>query len=287
MENNKEGLRFYQSGKSRNFQGKAIKKMEFGSLVVIQSTALKITASRCRIVYLDSSASVSMFKSPSESTGDSYKKGSDVSVQLAAGNGSAKCIGTGNLVVGNLSINDSMHVTGLNDTLVSVGQVCDDNNIVVFTQKEAIILNLSKLSVNEEDVVAIIPRDAKTRLYCFETSNAPDLEIANSSQKVIQSGQNVAESTEEGSSTIKLWHKRLAHTNSSLLKKLKCHAEGFPKLKGKLPVCHPCRLGKATLKPFKSHFGRASYAGEVVHSDLSGPLPLSMDGSKYACTFMD
>lgn len=62
-----------------------------------------------------------MIKSSSRNTSESYKKGSDLVVQLSAGNKSAKFLGGGTLVVDKLSIEDSMHGTGLNDTLVSGG----------------------------------------------------------------------------------------------------------------------------------------------------------------------
>lgn len=86
---------------------------------------------------------------------------------------------------------------------------------------------------------------------------------------------------------ISSWHNRLVHANEELLKKLHRNAKEFPKLGGKLPVCHLCSLGKATSKSFKNHFKLVSFGVELVHSDLSGPFPPSIDGARYMCTFID
>lgn len=58
-------------------------------------------------------------------------------------------------------------------------------------------------------------------------------------------------------------------------------------LKGKMNVCHPCKPVKATKKSFKSHFKPVQYAGEIVHSDLAGPIPKSIDDAVYICTVTD
>lgn len=61
----------------------------------------------------------------------------------------------------------------------------------------------------------------------------------------------------------------------------------FPKLRGSSKPCHACKLGKANGKSFKGNFKPANFPGEIVHSDLVGTLPVSLDGAVYACSFMD
>ena len=87
--------------------------------------------------------------------------------------------------------------------------------------------------------------------------------------------------------SIVLWHKRLVHVNKIDLKIMHKHSKDVPMIRGKLKVCHPCRLGKAKKKSFASQFEPATYAGEIVHSDLAGPIPKSHHGLKYLITFMD
>lgn len=58
-------------------------------------------------------------------------------------------------------------------------------------------------------------------------------------------------------------------------------------MKGKIKPCHPCSMGKATNKTFKSHFDGAKYAGEIVQSDLGGPFPKSHSGSNFSFFFIN
>eukprot|EP00171_Calliarthron_tuberculosum_P004578 IDg4578t1 len=213
--------------------------------------ALSVTDIKAEKQYLDSGASITLFKRKLESDITTYNEGSDDTVQLAAGDRHAKVLGEASLCIGNLSISKGLHVDSLNDTLVSV---------------------------DESAVIDVVPRDVDSGLYVFST-HQKNTEVNTSDQKGL--------STKIMPDNIDLWHNRLIHTNSDILRSLQRHATDFPVLKGDLKVCHPCRLGKATKKSFNSKFKETEYAGEVVHSDLAGPMPVSMDGAQYACTFTD
>lgn len=247
-------------------------KLVFGSLAVIRkgnkAKKLRKPMNLRHSTFLDSGASITMFKLIEEAKKSSYKPGSDDVVQLAAGKDYAKCTGHGTYSSQGLSLPESVHVPTLNDTLISVGQVCDNSQIIVFTAKEAVILKVTQFTVPEKDVVCVVPRDDKTGLYAFEKNH----QALNATKPV---------------GDLSLWHNRLVHINQETLKKLYKHAVDFPKLTGNLSPCHPCSLGKATKKSFNSNFKPAMYAGEVVHSDLAGPFPVSMDGAQYSCTFLD
>lgn len=66
------------------------------------------------------------------------------------------------------------------------------------------------------------------------------------------------------------------------------HADGVPKINHSKAACRACSLGKAHSLPFPGHFSRAENIGEVIHSDIMGPLEYSFpDGYKYVSTFMD
>jgi hypothetical protein len=46
--------------------------------------------------------------------------------------------------------------------------------------------------------------------------------------------------------------------------------------------CHTCLLQKASRRLFKgSLFKRASVIGDVIHTDLAGPMPPTISGYKY------
>ncbi len=221
---------------------------------------------------LDSGASNTFFRNANEVVPGTYKQGHQGTVQIAAGADNPKCLGTGTIRIGKLDLPQSLHVEGLNGTLISVPHVCDQKKIVVFTSKEAIILDTTKLSVDKDLIVAKIPRDHKCNLYQFtpKSNNIPKI------SKTVD---------------IKLLHRRLIHAHERTIRK--SYAESInsknsgKSVSGKMTPCHPCALGKAQRLPFSSKFTPATTPGEVVHSDLDGPLPRSTEGDKYMCTFVD
>lgn len=220
---------------------------------------------------LDSGASTTMFKSKREAEEGSYimdKSGSD-KVQLAAGYAFVDCLGFVTVPLENMELQNSVHVDGLSDTLVSVGHVCDADKIVVFSKNEAVILDKSSFSVDKNDVVVIVPRDKNTALYEFTNNPQPK-----------------AYSTRV-SNDLNLWHRRLVHTNVKVLKILQEHTKDIPILKGKISLYHQCQLEKAKRKTFDSALKSAKYPCEVVHSELCTNLPISINGHKHFCTFID
>jgi len=221
---------------------------------------------------LDSGASFTFFQKAQQAVPGTYNQGSQEMITLAAGKAKAKCLGTGSISLGNLEIPDALHVEGMNGTLVSVSQICDQDKIVVFTKKEAIILDTSSFAVKESLVLCTVPRH-DSGLYHFKAAS-------HTSKSAIRDPQR-----------IQLIHRRFIHANEYIVRKSLIEAKRTNSMNfnvsGKLKVCHPCQLGKAHRKPFKGTFTEASYPGEVVHADLDGPLPASHDGHKYLCSFVD
>lgn len=130
--------------------------------------------------YLDSEASVSMFKRKKDVDHDSYKPGSDSYIRIAVGGEKVQCLSIGTLKMGKIEVPDAMHVKGLNDTLVSVGQVCDGGHIVVFTKKEAVILDTTKFSVHPSQVAKL--RDSTVRVQRRSGSGQGRQEVAGCSE---------------------------------------------------------------------------------------------------------
>lgn len=221
------------------------------------------------IALIDSGASTSMFKKPIDAYTGTYRKGSNDVVQLAAGSKPIKCLGTGTLRVNSIELPGSLHVNELNNTLISVGEICDQNKIVAFTKNEGVVLDMEGFNIEPDKVIAIAKRSTQTGLYEFPLP-----------QYKAMRGSKV-------SAEIQLWHNRLVHLNEKSLQSLYLKSKDIPELEGNLTSCHPCLLGKAKHSSFDSHFEPAEYPGKVVHSDLCGPLPKSLDGRKYFVTFMD
>ena len=123
-------------------------------------------------------------------------------------------------------------VDGLQHNLLSVFQLCDKGNLVVFSPKQCLIIN-----INHGDVVLRGKRHKNVYNVCI--SSLP---------------QNILTCLSALDDDAILWHKRLGHASLSLLNKLvsKDLVVGLPTIKyndGK--VCDACAKGKQVKNSFK------------------------------------
>lgn len=246
-------------------------ELHFGSAVILKKQYHAAAHARANPKILDSGASATFFKSKGDVEKGSYSTGSSSSVQLAAGSDHASCLGEGTVSVGDLKLPNSVHVDSLNNTLLSVGQICDQGNLVVFTAKEAVILNRNGFTADQDDVIMIANRNPVSSLYEVHDTIEGHRMTANAATR----------------KDINLWHNRLVHANERVLRSLPKHCKDIESIEGKLVPCRPCHLGKGRRKSFKSNFEEVSAPGEIVHSDLAGKLPKSIDGREYIITFVD
>src|SRR6266404_979810 len=92
--------------------------------------------------------------------------------------------------------------------------------------------------------------------------------------------------------SLQIWHQCMGHMSFDALKRC-----GPSALKGMdldsstmtIPtLCHGCKAGKSTHKPFPGSAKTTRRILEVVHSDLAGPMQVkSLQGSLYTATFID
>ena len=86
--------------------------------------------------------------------------------------------------------------------------------------------------------------------------------------------------------TLQIWHERLAHQNYT-------HVKNFLKnnkikINESVEFCDACALGKMHRSPFPSSENRTTRVGEIIHSDLCGPMETnSIGGSRYFLLFKD
>jgi transposase InsO family protein len=98
--------------------------------------------------------------------------------------------------------------------------------------------------------------------------------------------------TEGVTTSLHTWHQHMGHMSYATLK-----AHGPSAVKGMdlsssimdIPtICHGCKLGKSTHKPFPGSNKSTSRILEIVHSNLAGPMQTkSIQGSSYIATFID
>ena len=86
-----------------------------------------------------------------------------------------------------------------------------------------------------------------------------------------------------------LWHNHLGHPSRDILMHIPKATQGVAFQAKNLPnnICHGCSLGKFRRSPFKESTSRATRVLELIHSDLVEFPSLSIDGFKWAATFLD
>jgi len=130
------------------------------------------------------------------------------------------------------SIDSVYHVDGLKHNLLSVSQLCDKNNLVVFSPKRCLVVNM-----NTGDAVLRGKRHKNVYKVCISSPLQNNLTCLSAlNDDVI------------------LWHKRLGHVSLSLLNKLvsKDLVVGLPLIKyNDSKVCDAYTRGKQVRNSFK------------------------------------
>lgn len=134
------------------------------------------------------------------------------------------------------------------------------------------LLSLSKIANNghviimNEHTLKIKKKNSKYAIYAEKIHNLFILNLEMNRNKVLSAGM--------------LWHKRLGHLNRHSLKLM-----NLPSSK---EICEPCMRAKATRLPFKNPIRKSNYIGEMIHSDISGPVnPPTKKGYRYFQTILD
>ncbi|GKC35785.1 putative ribonuclease H-like domain-containing protein [Tanacetum coccineum] len=117
-----------------------------------------------------------------------------------------KIMGKGKIRTANLEFDDVYFVDELKFNLLSVSQMCDKKNSVLFTESECLILSPSFKLLDESQVVLRAPR--KDDVYSLDLKN------------IIPSGGITCLYANATADDSKLWHSRLGHVNFKNINKL-------------------------------------------------------------------
>lgn len=79
-----------------------------------------------------------MFVYTNKASDSTYKPESRDIVKLVTGFKQMKCLGSGTINVGSIQLKNSVDVDKLDGALVSDDQMCNADNVIIFTKKEAI-----------------------------------------------------------------------------------------------------------------------------------------------------
>lgn len=216
--------------------------------------------------YMDSGASYHM--TPNESILVNKVK-SDVNDITVANNSkmNVESMGKTNLTLNknDIEIGKVLHIPDLTANLLSVYQIVQKDNVVVFDKNWCSIYGADK---------ALIARCKSINgVYKFQ----------NEQPKCLLSKA-------EANSAF-TWHRRFGHLNYKSLCKLRdgvVDGIKFPDANVGLSNCKVCAEGKQTRLPFETSKSRTFHVLDLVHADLIGEMETqSIGGARYILTFVD
>ena len=243
-------------------------KLKVKAFCNIALTAL--SARKSDAWYVDSGCSAHMTGDPKwfVSRDNDYPVGS-----VKFGDG-AKCaiIGKGTVrAPGIPELKNVLLVEGLEVSLLSVSQIVDENDCVMFDRIKCLVLDGRGRSVmkgqrTKDECYCVMAQEKYKPQLCFRT--------------------------QVGEPSLELWHRRLCHLNHQDIVKLstKEGARGLPKLSGKPSgICGECKIGKLTRSPHSALNAQStSHVLELLHMDLVGPVETrSINGAKYTLVIVD
>nr|GEX87094.1 retrovirus-related Pol polyprotein from transposon TNT 1-94 [Tanacetum cinerariifolium] len=183
----------------------------------------------------------------------------------------ARIPGYGDLVQGNVMINQVYYVEGLNHNLFSVGQFCDADLEVAFRKSTCFVRDLQGNDLlignrGSDRYTISLQESTSSTLLCLMAKATP--------------------------TQAWLWYRRLSHLNFDYINLLskKDIVIGLPKLKYvKDQLCSSCELSKAKRSSLKSKVV-TSLKGRLnlLHIDLCGPMRVaSINKKKYILVIVD
>lgn len=163
-----------------------------------------------------------------------------------------------------MKLNNIMHVPLLVVNLLSVSQIVQNGNIVIFNKEGCSIYNVSKDRV----------------FFCKATSGVYKVE-ADNEKCLLASGEASAFT----------WHRRLGHASYPIMKKMRAGAvNGIKFVDDDFDIknCETCAKGKQIKLPFKQSETESTEVLQLIHSDLMGPQNTRSFGhASYLLTFID
>lgn len=195
-------------------------------------------------------------------------KSGDTDKIMAANGAKIDVTGTGNGNVtfgdGNVKLKTVMHVPELAVNLLSVSQIAQNGNTVIFNDEGCSIYNDEKQRV----------------LFCKSTNGV--YRVNADDKKCLMARSESSAFT---------WHRRLGHASYPVMKKMRSGAvDGVNFLDGEEEIlnCETCSRGKQSKKPFQTSKSESTSVLQLVHSDLMGPQNTkSLGQALYLLTFID
>jgi len=159
------------------------------------------------------------------------------------------------------------HISGMKKNLLSVSQLTDSGNYVLFG-----------------------PNDVKV-YQNLKVTSTPIMEGRRLESIYVMSAETAYVEKVRSNKTVDLWHARLGHVSYSKLKIMmqQSKLKGLPKLEIRGDtICAGCQYGKAHQLPYGESKYQVKEPLKLVYSDVFGSVKqYSISGYRYMVTFID
>jgi transposase InsO family protein len=187
----------------------------------------------------------------------------------------------GNTKLGSLILKNVLLIPELAAHLLSIYQLCKQNNCSVWFDEFMCIIQdkvLGKILFKglSKHGLYPIPFDLPL-LQASSSSGSSNAPVAVQNKAFF--GKSVKHS---------LWHQRFGHPSNEIVTAM-LNKSGISSLhSSESSICEPCLLGKFHKLPFSKSVSRSQKPFELIHSDVWGPSPhSSIDGFRYFVLFID
>nr|GEZ70780.1 hypothetical protein [Tanacetum cinerariifolium] len=184
------------------------------------------------------------------------------------GQGGCKITGKGTIKTGKLEFENVYFMKDLKYNLFSVSQICDNKNIVLFTNSECIVLGRNFKLTDDTNVLLRTPR--QHNMYTIDLNN------------VVPHKDLTCLVAKASADECMLWHKRLGHLNFKTMNRLVRYnlVRGLPsKCFHNNHTCVACLKGKQHKASYKTKLvNSVTKPLYTLHMDLFGPTPDETSG---------
>jgi Integrase core domain/GAG-pre-integrase domain len=186
------------------------------------------------------------------------------------------------------ALENVLFTPGLKHTLFSCSALASAGCENLFTADHCTLID-SKTRSGPETIARIRPRNGI--YYVPAVAHIRQRHVALSiSSNSLRDGDDTSDSTGTAAQSVHnevvdLWHCLFGHAGRDRVGELMQNGEvlTIPDT----PICDSCVRGKQSRDSLTGSISTATKPGDVIHSDVAGPLPRSHSGCRYTVSFID
>ncbi len=198
---------------------------------------------------------------------------------------SMRSAGVGSIQLGKVRLRNVLHVPNVRSGLISTSALADDGYATIFRKQDCLVIPQATL-----DAIPQISKNVMMR--ATRDGGLYSMRIIPATALAKTDGQPDPATTKPKlkSASINDLHRKFGHIDNNIIR----HMINYKLINVKLNAdkeiaCEDCIRAKHQRLPFPdASNSRASKVGDLIHSDLTGPItPTTLNGNKYLLMFTD